>query len=478
MNNSYQNLLENLPTEVCDFTQQYRFLTERHIQAIWLEQKYFKGLTTTAGENIKVISPGIWNGDAGPDFLKAHIKVGSREFLGDVEIHLNAESWKQHGHHDDQRYDNVILHVSLWKPNETIAIVTKCGRVVLQTSLDNCLTVSPARILKLVDLDLYPYKKFLGSGRCSQSIFKSLPSDKIAGFFKKAALWRLEQKRKYLAEHIPEASLLLGAGIAMALGYKNNAEIFLDLYALLVQKEKKDSDFNFAYCLKACGYFNETYRIKWETSEYYQRLLLISNSIDNTPKYDLKLNQIRPLNNPVRRLFFLSQLVADANLKLYFQKLESCWSSSWPYCKEKKDWSNLCKEFHSLLPHYEDTYWMNHFSFENEPQRKKMAIVGQDLKNQIIINTSLPLLLERILSRGHSEELGAFNSFFESIPMLNSGKTKYLKHRFFGDSSKGSVLKNANIEQGTYQLHKDFCVHFEASCEGCPFEERFVKYSP
>src|ERR1700761_5455772 len=64
----------------------YPFLRERHLQAMWLEQKYFKNLTTTEGEAIIVLSPGIWNSEGGPDFLKAHLKIGHREIRGDVEL--------------------------------------------------------------------------------------------------------------------------------------------------------------------------------------------------------------------------------------------------------------------------------------------------------------------------------------------------------------------------------------------------------
>lgn len=85
-----QNLC-SFATEVAEKKNVYHILTERHLQAMWLEQKYFHILKTCDGRHIEVISPGIWNSEAGPDFLKAHLKIGDQEYQGDIEIHLSQE---------------------------------------------------------------------------------------------------------------------------------------------------------------------------------------------------------------------------------------------------------------------------------------------------------------------------------------------------------------------------------------------------
>ncbi len=56
--------------------------------------------------------PGKRNGGAGPDYLGALITFpNGKEFCGDVEIHLTRSGWRQHGHEDDLRYSQVVLHV-------------------------------------------------------------------------------------------------------------------------------------------------------------------------------------------------------------------------------------------------------------------------------------------------------------------------------------------------------------------------------
>ncbi|MBT4685395.1 MAG: DUF2851 family protein [Candidatus Marinimicrobia bacterium] len=60
---------------------------------------------------IMVIDPGKENYYNGPDFLNAQLFMNGEMILGDVEIHVNEASWIYHGHHQDKRYDSVILHV-------------------------------------------------------------------------------------------------------------------------------------------------------------------------------------------------------------------------------------------------------------------------------------------------------------------------------------------------------------------------------
>lgn len=85
---------------------------EQLLHYIWKYRLYqASGLTTTQGDTLEILDPGIENTDAGPDFFNAKIKLNGTVWAGSVEIHQKASDWMRHGHSSDKAYENVILHV-------------------------------------------------------------------------------------------------------------------------------------------------------------------------------------------------------------------------------------------------------------------------------------------------------------------------------------------------------------------------------
>ncbi|HKJ34919.1 MAG TPA: DUF2851 family protein [Balneolales bacterium] len=90
-------------------------MNERLFQYIWSNLYFdFRRLISLHGKNITIIHQGKLNQGDGPDFHDAVIKVDGLLFHGAVELHLNAKDWFQHNHQNDERYNNVILHVVLF----------------------------------------------------------------------------------------------------------------------------------------------------------------------------------------------------------------------------------------------------------------------------------------------------------------------------------------------------------------------------
>jgi hypothetical protein len=454
----------------------YHLITERHIQAMWLEQKYFKNITTADGHPIEVISPGIWNAEAGPDFLKAHLRIDGADLFGDIEIHLSDDSWIGHKHHIDAAYDRVILHVGYWSPKQPVSIITSGGYKIPCTHLENFLTIPESRLLKLIDLDLYPYHRFSGSGRCAEELFSQLPLEETVDLLASAGLWRLKQKWQFLEAKMEKCRDILVSGIAMALGYKHNSSAFLELYRYLSEQEFADEQEIFAEALAATGFFQQTYRKRWFLSSSYQRLAAIYDSGNKSrPYFKLQLDHIRPANHPIRRLAYMAQLIVHKKeLEQLPRKVENLWIME---RDGNRDWKVLREQLYEVIPDYKSDYWLGHYAFEAEEQSKKTAWIGDELKREIVVNIILPYLYQGISVRGDSNEIAAFANFFSSIPATKAKKTSYLKHRFFGDDRKEALISRADIQQGAYQIHKDFCIHYEASCQGCPFVKKFQESS-
>ncbi len=88
---------------------------EAHVVRMWLAAAVPDStFVTTDGEKVRVLDPGRQNRHDGPDFLGATIVLDGVLRRGDIEIHVRTRDWERHGHHEDERYRNVVLHVCLY----------------------------------------------------------------------------------------------------------------------------------------------------------------------------------------------------------------------------------------------------------------------------------------------------------------------------------------------------------------------------
>lgn len=92
---------------------------EKLLQKIWLRGDFDRASALTSdGRRVRVLHPGKWNLLGGPDFQGARLRFGDGpEITGDVEVHLHAADWDNHGHARDRAYDRVVLHVVLFPPD-------------------------------------------------------------------------------------------------------------------------------------------------------------------------------------------------------------------------------------------------------------------------------------------------------------------------------------------------------------------------
>lgn len=102
--------------------------SEDILQWIWDKLLFnTQTLKTESGLPITIIHQGVLNTSDGPDFNNAKIALGGTLWHGSIELHLNSSGWKQHGHHNDEAYNQVVLHVVV--ENNPKPIVTKNGSV-------------------------------------------------------------------------------------------------------------------------------------------------------------------------------------------------------------------------------------------------------------------------------------------------------------------------------------------------------------
>src|SRR5690606_19253657 len=80
----------------------------------WHSARFGTPLQTSTGDLIEILHRGSWSHGLGPDFQDAMIVRDGRDLVsGSVELHLRSSDWRNHGHHLDPAYNDVILHAVL-----------------------------------------------------------------------------------------------------------------------------------------------------------------------------------------------------------------------------------------------------------------------------------------------------------------------------------------------------------------------------
>lgn len=86
--------------------------SEAFLQWIWENMLFdYSGLQTACGKALTIFNPGQLNTSDGPDFKHAVLEIDGIIWHGDVELHTKTRNWKLHGHHTDENYNSVVLHV-------------------------------------------------------------------------------------------------------------------------------------------------------------------------------------------------------------------------------------------------------------------------------------------------------------------------------------------------------------------------------
>lgn len=262
-------------------------ITERHVQAIWYDAKLRPpALRTVDGACLRVVDPGVWNLEAGPDFLRAVVEVGreGRRLCGDVEIHLHPADWTMHGHVRNAAYGRVVAHVTWYAGPPPVGLPPGCVSVCLGDFLRTRNDFSPEEI----DLGAYPYAHIPVTPRPCEARFARRP-DALVEVLRAAGAQRLEGKARRLQALFVrrgDHAQVFYEEMMAALGYKHNAAPFRALAA----------------------------RIPWRdlptTPGAAETVLACAAGLDVAPRIPWRTANVRPVNAPSRRIRAAAALFA------------------------------------------------------------------------------------------------------------------------------------------------------------------------
>jgi hypothetical protein len=405
-------------------------MSEEFLQFIWKNSMFpQEGLVTTQGQPVLIIAPGKLNTDAGPDFFNASIKIEDTLWAGNVEIHLRSSDWLLHGHHTDQAYNNVILHVVLENDKEI--------------TLPNGMSL-PVLILPVKDHLFDNYNELLAGNSwpaCYRSISKV---DEIFRFvaFDALLVERLSDKtltiEKLLNDNTNNWNETFHQLLARNFGFKTNAvpfEMLARCTPLSVLAKQKKNLFQLeAILFGQSGLLNEELlgddyflNLREEYSYFSKKYQL-----KGMEGYLWKFMRLRPANFPTIRIAQFAALI---------NKSESLLSK----LIEESDPKKILDFFDVKA----SPYWDSHYRFSvTSPEGVKH--LGESSRNNLVINTVVPFLF-LYGERNNIPELKqrSFDLLEELQPETNNIISRW--------AEIGITARNAFDTQALIQLKNGYC---------------------
>jgi hypothetical protein len=435
--------------------------SELELQSRWFAGEFGSEFTTTCGRRVEVVQFGVWNREAGPDFLEAAVRLeeGPVE-KGAIELDLQATGWESHGHAVNEAFDGVRLHLFVQEPGATFFTRTSGNRFVPQVKLD--LTALSRKSPSPED----PPQAHLG--RCAAPLLE-LGEKRVEDLLHAAARHRLLRK----ATRLRATAKLHGRhqavfeGLATALGYRENKLGFTLLAQRFPLKLLRDMPLSAEALLFGAGGFlghsdlsefpndTRTYlRGLW--AEWWPHRAACERHMRDMPAWNL--GGQRPVNHPQRRLAALSVLAAK-----------------WRAFAKLLDAAEPQRIYRFFTEDLEHPYWNHHYTLTSAATEKPMALIGDSRVADMLANIIYPWLL--------GENPQVWDTYVDLRSKMNNSKLEIAALRLFGNdpATDGPARAKRHLrtlagQQGLLQVYEDFCLRDCSNCQDCPFPEQLRQW--
>jgi hypothetical protein len=424
---------------------------EQLLQAVWNEQLLREELRTAGGEVVRIVHPGVWNVESGPDFREAVVQLNGRTLRGDVEVHLHPEAWQAHRHHHDPAYAQVVLHVVWENPAGHAQYPVGLPLLVLAGQLRHSLP----ELLDRLDLNAYPYARRVGPGpaaaqlaACSDAFLRDL----LQSYGMARVLAKAQELGAAIAAHGLEAAVY--ARLLDILGYKNNRAACAALVQELPLAElaaAPDADAAIAWLLGAAGLLpdptctpvlpHRRARLDALWRAWWPRRHHPSPVVWNR-------HGLRPLNGPERRLVAAALLLQQHRGQLGQHLLQAI-------C-DAPDAARALAALQAALTLADEPAWTTFYTFSHDlPQ--PASLLGEARRLDLLVNLVLPLYFAWCLLHERPDWCPRGKELLRRLPRLQDNRPlKEAAHRFFSPPARArALLTNACAQQGLLKLARD-----------------------
>lgn len=412
-------------------------MNENFLAFIWKHRLYHSPLFTIDGKRIDVLSPGIENPDAGPDFFNAQVRIEQMTWVGNVEIHNKASDWYSHKHQTDPAFNNTVLHV-VYDSNRNV--MTNVGYTVPQLELRSFLAKDPVE----------SYQKMMETLHwipCEYGIC-DLDDIIVEKMLERCLLERFEDKTAYVEEILGrwngdwmQAFFIL---LARAFGTRVNATAF-ELMAQatpvsLVLKNADNLNALEALLFGQAGMLSEQFNDDYPQNLYKEyHYMKHKYNLTTIPYSCWKFMRIRPTGFPTVRI---SQLAAFYN-KNHKQLSSFLSSPSTDFLLEALKVKASC-------------YWDDHLKFD-VPSNHSEKTIGKDTINGLIINAVAPASFTYLRNSQPGKAASIPDILYNLPPENNNVIRKWNKI--------APHAVSAGHTQAILQLKKNYCD--EKKCLNC-----------
>ncbi|WP_134091868.1 DUF2851 family protein [Olivibacter sp. XZL3] len=397
-------------------------------------------LETKSGKPLVVLSPGLKNKDAGPDFEHSRLMIDQIEWAGTIEIHVKSSDWYIHSHQHDPAYNSVVLHVVYEYDKE----------ICLQDG-----TVPETLELKrFVDASLLNRYEGLMRSRAwipCQEQLATIDTFHIKQWLERVLTERLQEKCTLLTglltekkNNWEEVTYIL---LARNFGFKVNAVPFEWLakntpHRLLAKYRFSRTSiealiFGQAGMLEKERFYDD-YPISLQ-KEYTH--LRYQYNLTPLPTSIWKFLRMRPANFPTMRLAqFAAWCASEEHL---FSKIITLTSVE-----------QLRQLFRELPV---NAYWRQHYVFDKVTKQHSTALGARSIDN-VIINTVVTILV------AYGKYVGKEMYLYRAIDLLDelTAEKNSTTNQF---SELGLDVKTAADSQALLQLKQNYCDRYK--CLDC-----------
>jgi Protein of unknown function (DUF2851) len=455
---------------------------ERLLHCIWSEQLFRKALEVN-GKKVIISSPGWWNLEAGPDFRSAELFLDGTRLCGDVEVHLNSDDWYQHHHHEDPRYNQVILHVVLYKSQEPCR--KQNGELILQLEMKDSLLEELRLLQQKIPIHQFPFGPEVNVRLC-RKFLEEQEDEAVLRIIDSAGDLRMRRKKEDFLQRLNNSGFAQAfyEGVMEGMGYKQSRYAFRELAKRVPLEElmtydqptRRGIDSMAAILLGTAGLLQDLAQPEFdrETNHYMDEVRRHWKRVEDEFNQRQLVgfcwypSSTRPANFPARRLTAIAAFFhyfGRSLLTLLLQPVE-----------QHKNSSNLrpiLRNWFELFSKPVHIYWSYHFQFDGNKFSAPKRLIGKERSKILVVNVVIPSLLAWAQIQGDNGLEAVLHRVYRVHPLLcENSITRLMKHRLFGPTERSKkLIRTAHHQQALHHFFYDFCDNRESSCSRCELKQ-------